>query len=146
MQRSPAHTTPWECYLPSCASRRSAPRKRMRAEQGGRKQSFLCFWALSPNTTCESSLSLESLFPSPMQTEACHHRKTLKEFAFSEITLVWRPFLKHLCCGRRNTGVRGPPSWFCHEPAGWLWEHVLPPCASVSSSVKWVSECPMRSF
>ena len=39
--------------------------------------------------------------------------------------------------GRSSSAVRGPWSRFCREPAGWLWEHALPICASVSSSVKW---------
>lgn len=108
-QRSSAHTTPWECHLPSCPSRPSLPQKKTSTEQGGGEAAKLSLLLVPcPPTLCVTPVCPESLsLLVTLQMEAHHHRKTQgKAVPFRK--LVWRPLLRPLCCGRKNVGLRGP--------------------------------------
>lgn len=109
---------PWgTCHLPSCPSRPSLPGQK-RTERGPREQFLLPLAPCPPTPTCDTIVSLKPLSSGNTQMEAHHCRKTLKKrSAFPKIALVWKPFRKPLCCGRKNTELSGPPPKFCCEPA-----------------------------
>lgn len=110
-QRSSAQITPWGCHLPGCPSRPSPPGE-VRTEQGGSK-AFPASGALPPNPieACPWSLS----------SGHCRQRHTIQEATKEKKCLLKTysnlgTFFKHLCCGRKNTGLRSPPFIFHHEP------------------------------
>lgn len=147
-QRSPAHTTPGECHLPSHPSRPSLPGKKMRTEQGQRKQSFpCCHPPVCPPAPCGlQPVPAASPFRSHADGNTLLQEDTKEKKYLFQTCSTLETFFKAPVRDGKSTAPKGPSPGCCHDPAGWLWECAEPPCILVPSPMTGDSGCPVPLF
>ena len=107
-QRSPAQITPWGVTC-QAAHQGPPPLGRWGQSREGGSRAFPASGALSP-------IPWETpAYPWSLPSRHCRWRHTIpgrqyrKEVPF-KVCPTWRPLWKHLCCGRKNFGLRYIPS------------------------------------